>query len=138
MSNTLHGDNPRTIRTPKTRTEFLEAIKVTCNITKACEMSGLSRTSAYDWREDDKEFAADWQKALDVASDMLEEEAIRRAKDGTQKPVYQQGNLVGHVQEYSDTLMIFLLKGAKPKKYGDKVNLEHSGEVAVKRVVVDV
>lgn len=125
MANNLKGDNPRTNRTPKTRAEFLEALKVTCNITKACELSGLARTSAYEWREDDAEFAADWQKALEVASDLLEEEAIRRAKDGTNKPVYQGGQLVGHVQEYSDTLMIFLLKGAKPKKYMDR--LVHTG-----------
>jgi terminase small subunit-like protein len=119
MPNQLHGENPRTIRTPKTRAEFLAALRETCNVTKACELSGVARRSIYDWRDEDSEFAADWQKALDVAADLLEEEAIRRAKDGTKKPVYQGGELVGHIQEYSDTLLIFLLKGAKPKKYSD-------------------
>ena len=124
--NTVPGDNPRTIRTPKTRADFLEALKETCNVSKACELSGLARRSAYDWREEDPEFARDWQKALDIAADGLEEEAVRRARDGTQKPVYQGGQLVGYVQEYSDTLLIFLLKGAKPKKYSEK--LQHTGE----------
>jgi hypothetical protein len=127
MGNTIKGEEPRTIRTPKKRAAFLEALKETCNITKACELSGLGRTSAYEWKAEDSEFSADWQKALDIAADLLEEEAVRRAKEGTTKPVFQGGQLVGHVQEYSDTLMIFLLKGAKPKKYMDRLVQEVSG-----------
>jgi len=127
MANLVKGPDPRTIRTPKKREAFLEALKETCNITKACELSGLPRTSAYEWKADDPEFAADWQKSLDIAADLLEEEAVRRAKEGTLKPVYQGGELVGHIQEYSDTLMIFLLKGAKPKKYMDRLVQEVSG-----------
>ena len=56
-----------------------------------------------------------------MGGDVLEDEAVRRAKEGVEEPVYQGGKLVGHVQKYSDTLLIFLLKGAKPQKYGDKV-----------------
>jgi len=136
MANNLHGENPRTVRTPKTRTEFLNALEITCNVTKACELSGLARQSAYDWRNEDKEFADAWQKALDVAADLLEEEAIRRAKDGCEEPVYQGGKLVGAVQKYSDTLMIFLLKGAKPRKYGDK--LAHTGADGEGPVVIKI
>ena len=128
MANLLKGDNPRSNRTPKTRADFLEALKETCNISKACELSGLARTSAYEWKAEDEEFAADWQKALEIASDLLEEEAIRRAHEGTRKPVFQGGQLVGHIQEYSDTLMIFLLKGAKPKKYMDRLVQEVTGK----------
>jgi len=127
MANLIKGADPRTNRTPKKREAFLEALKETCNITKACELSSLPRRTAYDWKAEDPEFAADWQKALDIAADLLEEEAVRRAKEGTLKPVFQGGNLVGHIQEYSDTLMIFLLKGAKPKKYMDRLVQEVSG-----------
>jgi hypothetical protein len=34
---------------------------------------------------------------------------------------------VGVVQEYSDTLLIFLLKGARPQKYRDNVRQEVTG-----------
>jgi len=44
--------------------------------------------------------------ALDIGADSLEDEAVRRARDGYDKPVYQQGQCVGHVREYSDTLMV--------------------------------
>jgi hypothetical protein len=35
------------------------------------------------------------------------------------KPVYQQGMLVGHVQEYSDGLLTLLLKAKRPSEFRD-------------------
>ena len=43
--------------------------------------------------------------------DALEAEARRRAVEGVRKPVFYQGVICGWVGEYSDTLLIFLLKG---------------------------
>jgi hypothetical protein len=126
MANQLHGDN-RTIRTPEKRLAFLQALAQTCNITRACEISGMGCASVYEWRNDDRDFAMDWKNALEVGADTLEDEAVRRAKDGVEKPVYQGGKLVGHIQEYSDTLLIFLLKGARPEKYRDRIQQELSG-----------
>jgi hypothetical protein len=40
-------------------------------------------------------------------------EAVRRAKDGYIKPVFHQGVKVGEVREYSDVLLMFMLK-ARP------------------------
>jgi hypothetical protein len=109
--------------TLKKRARFLETLAETCHVSKSCEITQISRQTAYRWRRDDAEFAAKWKDALEMGADLLEEEAIRRAKDGVRRPVYQGGLLVGHVREYSDTLLIFLLKGAKPKKYGDRTTL---------------
>ena len=126
MANHIHGDK-RTIRTPEKRQKFLDALAQTCNITRACEISGIGRASIYEWRNENQDFAKGWKSALDMGADMLEDEAVRRAKDGVEKPIYQGGKLVGHVQEYSDTLLIFLLKGARPEKYRDRVQQELSG-----------
>jgi hypothetical protein len=41
-------------------------------------------------------------------------EAWRRAVKGCRKPVYQGGQLVGYVREFSDLLLIFLIKAARP------------------------
>ena len=43
------------------------------------------------------------------------------------KAVYHMGEVVGTEREYSDTLLIFLLKGAMPEKYHENVKLEHDG-----------
>lgn len=128
MANLVPGDSPRTKRTPKNAREFLDALKETCNVTEACRISKLGRQTVYEWKAEDEQFKKDWKDALEIGGDTLEDEAVRRARDGVTKPVYQGKELVGHIQEYSDTLLIFLLKGAKPKKYGDKVQQEISGK----------
>lgn len=119
----------RTIRTAKKRARFLEALEATGSASDACRLAGISRTATYDWRDEDAQFKADWEKAIDRSTDLLEEEARRRAYKGVRKPVYQGGVLVGHIQEYSDTLLICLLNANKPDKYvrrmkvsGDKEN----------------
>ena len=72
----------RSSRTTKKRAGFLAALETTGNVTLACEMARLPRRSAYDWRADDPEFAADWEKSLDLGIDALEDEANRRAREG--------------------------------------------------------
>lgn len=106
--------------TSKKREIFLEALKYTCNVTKAAHAAGVSRREFYRIKEEDPEFAEAWQKALEVGSEALEDELMRRAKEGVLKPVFHKGEICGHVREYSDTLGIFLLKGAKPDKYADR------------------
>jgi hypothetical protein len=65
--------------------------------------------------------------AEQLAARTLEEEAIRRARDGVTRTVYRNGEAVGEELSYSDTLLIFLLKGHMPDKYGDKHELTGKG-----------
>ena len=58
--------------------------------------------------------------ARDAGTDLLEDEAWRRAYSGTERPVFQNGALVGKTREYSDLLMELLLKGRRPEKFRDK------------------
>ena len=116
----------RTIRTSKKEGKFLAALAETGNVTKACGIAKIGRMTVYDWRDGDEYFTTRWEKALDKGADALEDEATRRAHDGVEEPVYFKGEVVGHVQKYSDTLLIFLLKGRRPEKYKDR--FEHSGK----------
>ena len=54
----------------------------------------------------------------------LEDEARRRALQGVEKPVFREGRQVGTVTEYSDTLLIFLLKARRPEKFRDRARFE--------------
>jgi hypothetical protein len=112
--------------TPEKKAAFLTALMETCSVAKACIAVDINRTTAYRWRDDDAPFAAAWEVAKDLGADVLEDEAVRRAHDGIPKPIYHMGACIDTVQEYSDTLLIFLLKGARPAKYKDRV--EHSGD----------
>ena len=53
---------------------------------------------------------------MDEAADALEREAWRRGAEGVSRPVYQQGREVGVIQEYSDALLIHMLKAHRPEK----------------------
>ena len=115
----------RTIRTDKKRAAFLEALVAGKSVTAACREARLGRTAVYGWRREDEAFAKDWDAALETGTDALEDEAVRRAVEGTLKPVYQGGKQVGTVREYSDTLLIFLLKARRPEKFKERAAIEH-------------
>ncbi len=116
---------------PKKRALFLEALARYGNVSAAAITAGFSRDNAYDFRARDRTFASAWDDALQQAADVLESEARRRAADGWDEPVFYQGVEMGLVRKYSDTLLIFLLKGARPEKFRDNVKVEHSGNVDV-------
>jgi hypothetical protein len=107
----------RTLRTAKKKAAFLDGLRTDGRIICTCEALGIPRTSVYEWREKDPAFAAEWDAAIESMTENLEKEAYRRAYEGVSKPVYQGKELVGHVQEYSDTLTIFLLKARRPDTY---------------------
>ena len=112
----------RTTRTAKKRELFLEILASTCNVSQASRISGYARRTAYEYREANEAFAKQWDEAIDIGIDALEGEARRRAHRGTRKPVFHKGSVCGCVQEYSDTLMIFLLKAHRPAKYRERVD----------------
>lgn len=117
----------RTIRTPEKREAFLSALADCGNVADAARQAGIARNALYLWKRDDSAFAAEWEAALIAGGENLEEEAIRRARDGWDEPVWYKGEQVGTMRRYSDTLLIFLLKGLMPQKYGDRHRVELSG-----------
>jgi len=114
------------IRHPKKRA-YLAALSETGHKGRASELAGIDRTTPYtrQWLED-TEFQECVARAETMAADLMEEEARRRAIDGVDEPVgWYRGRAGGTVRRYSDTLLIFLLKGARPDKYRER--FEHSG-----------
>ncbi|MHB8928933.1 MAG: terminase [Bacillota bacterium] len=106
---------------------FLLALSKCGIVSHACTMTRIPRQRVYKWRARSPKFAQAWDDAIQVSNEALEVEARRRAMEGVRKPVYQGGRRVGFVQDYSDTLLIFLMKGNMPDKYKDRVQQEHSG-----------
>lgn len=117
----------RTVRTVEKgdwKVVFLRELARVGIVGAACKKAKVGRTTAYKTRDEDAEFAAAWAAALDDAADDMETEAWRRGKAGVLKPVYQGGKKVGSVREYSDTLLIFMLKGTRPEKYRDRQQID--------------
>lgn len=99
---------------------FLEAFAELGIVTPSAERVKIARRTVYDWRKADPAFAEAMDEAGEESADLMELEARRRAIIGTDKPVYQGGALVGAIREYSDTLLIFMLKARRPEKFRDK------------------
>lgn len=77
--------------TPEKLTAFCAALAETCNVGKACAAVGISRQTAYEWRENDPDFEARWDQAKRIGVTALEDEAHRRAFDGVPEPVVHKG-----------------------------------------------
>lgn len=118
----------QTIRTIEKRERFLEALKLgKGNVSKALEAAAMSRTAAYDWRNEDEDFRNAWDEVVEASTDDYEDEAWRRAFDGVEEPVFYQGKNVGTINRKSDTLLMFMLKSRRPEKFRDNSKVELGG-----------
>lgn len=99
---------------------FLKSLAKTGRVKIAARAAGYTDTRHLRrLRQEDEDFANQWDEALASAADTLEDEAVRRATEGVEEPVFYKGRVVGHKVNYSDQLMMFLLKGMRPEKYRD-------------------
>lgn len=74
--------------------------------------------------------------ALAVAA--LESEAVRRALEGVEVPVFHQGRECGSTVKHSDTLLMFLLKTLRPERYGSGRDPEPSSSGNARPVALEV
>ena len=120
-------------------------------VTEAATAAGISREAMYKRLESDADFRRAFEDAVEQGTDVLEAEATRRATDGVEEPVIFQGKLcyVGFdaegkecdpespkcvrkerltIRKYSDGLMQTMLKGRRPGKFRDNVDITSGGK----------
>lgn len=128
---------------------FIKTLRESGNIRDACEQAGVARSTVYEHRKADVVFETEMSLALEDFGDLLEREATRRAVEGWEEPVFGKGEgvgagtvQVGAIRRYSDTLLIFKMKGALPQKYKDRVEATgpNGGPIvtAVREVIVEL
>lgn len=118
--------------TPERLTAFCAALAETCRVDKACKAVGISRVSAYKWREAMPDFKAAWDNAIKVGITALEDEAHRRAFEGVAEPVVHQGNFTPLFEEERDANgEVVLGEDGKPKL---RPRLDENGEPMVASV----
>ncbi len=108
---------------------WLEAFEGLGTVSDACKAAGVGRTTVYRARQEDEAFALAWHDLEEQTTERMEREAHRRGVMGVERDVYYQGQVVGAERQFSDTLLIFMLKSRKPDVYRDNVKVEHAGEV---------
>ncbi len=131
---------------------FLRCYAETGSVTRAAQAAKIHRSIHYRRLIEDPAYKAAFQAAHEIAIAVLEDEAIRRAVEGVEEPVIykgmptylpereengqpvydEDGRLVMSekplvIRKYSDQLLQFLLRGAKPEKYRER--FQHDGTV---------
>jgi len=112
---------------------ILAAYAETGRISHAATRANVALRMHYYWRKVDPDYETAWLDAQRMVGDILEEEAVRRAREGITKTKFYKDQPIAIETEYSDTLLIFLMKGAKPDKYRDNLHVQQevSGEVTL-------
>lgn len=131
------------IRNPRARA-FLAAFATCASLTRAAAAVPCHVSMHYVWKKDPA-YADAFKLAEEIAGDVLEDEAVRRAHEGIEEPVIYQGAMVGcwklesgdlrpgttqqdppeagaefiplTVNRRSDHLLRLLLEGFKGEKY---------------------
>ena len=91
---------------------FLRALSATHSIKEAARSVGMSRQSAYRLRSRLKGQAFDlaWEVAFHHSYDVLAHAALERALNGTEVPVFFQGEQVGSYRRFDERLTVALLQ----------------------------
>lgn len=117
---------------------FLESFRQHGNVTRACRETGVGRSTVYAWQEHDQDFSFAFRVAEEEATEHLEEAAYERAVKGVaqETPIFHRGKHIDTVvkTEYSDTLLIFLLKARAPEKYRDNILVTHQIKSEAERI----
>lgn len=114
-------------RSSRRESALLEALANGLSVAAAAQRAGIGRRTAFRWKSQDPHFCDRWSEAVEAGTDRLEDEALRRAVEGVEEPVYQGGRQVGVVRKYDSQLIMFLLKARRPSKYRERATIQHSG-----------
>ena len=92
-------------RRDRQKKKFIETLEAQGTVLHAAKAAGVSRWTAYRWRQEDLNFAEQWDGALENAVDVVENSLYQKAVSG-------------------DTIcMIFYLKAHRPI-YRDRLNID--------------
>lgn len=117
-----------TVLLKKRKAVFLATLEDTHLVTAAAKACDVHRSTVYEWRAGDVEFAAAWAEVEERSTEEMEREAYRRAVDGwVERGIYEDGKQVGEVRKFSDVLLMFMLKARRPNTYREHHKIELAG-----------
>lgn len=111
---------------------FLAHYRELGHVGDSVKKTGVSYSMPSQWCLRSDWFKEQYELAKQIVAVKLEDAAFVRSNTGWRKPIYWQGALVGFEQRFSDTLLVFLLKGLKPEVYRERsdVNVKATMDVS--------
>lgn len=126
---------------PKIRDTILDRIRDGESLHAICHDDDMpNEKTVYEWLKTDVEFSKNYAHAREIRSDRIFEEILQIADDGS-NDTYEDENgreVTNHDVIARSRLRVdarkWMLGKMQPKKYGDKLDLNHSGSVTIERV----
>ncbi|WP_206066187.1 hypothetical protein [Novosphingobium sp. ERN07] len=116
----MHAAPRRNSITPDKQRRFIETLAATGIVSQAALSIGASVEALYKLRHRTgaEDFAAAWDAAVERGYSRLEDCALERAIAGEVRPVVSRGKVVATWTHHNTGLLMFLLRGRRPEKYG--------------------
>jgi len=90
-----------------------------------CREQEISKSSVYEWIKADPEFSGRFTRAREIGFEAIAEDCLNIADDKTEEPASRRVRVETRLK---------LLAKWDPKRFGDKVQTEHSGSVTVNKI----
>ena len=110
--------------TEEFKAAFLDMLQQLPIKSQICRVMGINYKTVDRAQREDPEFDKEVRAAMEIGYDTLEAEAWRRAATGIKEPIHYKGMKVDEVNKYSDKLLMFLMKGYRPKKFNPGLKVE--------------
>lgn len=103
------------------QTRFLQGYTEAGTISGACRIAGISHQTHRNWLvEEDGDYKQRFRDAHEAMIDAAEEELRRRGVEGVDKTIWWQGIPCGTEKQYSDTCLLFYLKGRRGEVFRER------------------
>jgi hypothetical protein len=102
--------------------KYLAAYARCGNITQAGKIAGCDWRNHYWWLDRDLEYKQAFEKAKEIAGDLLEGQIMDAVMNGDEHPIIWNGVITGKYKRKSDILRMFMMKGQKPQ-YRDNFSI---------------
>ena len=109
--------------TPARKEAYLEALAELGDHAFARLEVGVASRTVHAHRQQDSSFDQGCEDAMHRYRKQFIDEVVRRGVKGVERPVFHNGEVVGHVTEYSDKLLLEHLK-VLDHRYRNHVNVE--------------
>jgi len=116
---------------------FIAAYQATASVHAAGRAAKVRPELHYQWLKSDAVYRTAWETVQDQAAQTLEDEAVRRAREGVKSMRIHQGLPVKHGRkilydvEYSDQLLLALLKRFRPALYRERTETQVTGSLEI-------